>query len=78
MSDFISNWGNVTKILQMLQAVYSKHRFSDVCEFLKDDLCSRCRTLSWNKEHVTHAQEVVCSVVADGRDNCRKDQKFVW
>jgi len=78
MSDFTSNWANVTKILKMLQAVYSKQRFSDVCEFLKGDLCSRCRSLSWNKEHVTHVQEVVCLVVADGRDDSRKDQNFDW
>jgi hypothetical protein len=74
MSDFTSNWGNVTKILQMLQAVYS----SDVCEFLKDHLCNRCHASSWNKEYVTHVQEVVCSVVADGTDDCRKDQNFDW
>ena len=48
-------------------------RFGDVCEFLEDDLCSRCCATSWNKEHVTHVQEVVCSVVADGRDDCRND-----
>jgi len=58
MSDFISNWGNVTKILQMLQAIYSKQRFSDVCEFLKDNLCSRCAP-SWNKEHVACAGSCV-------------------
>jgi hypothetical protein len=39
----------MTKILQMLQAVYSKQRFSDVCEFLKGDLCSICAA-SWNKK----------------------------
>ena len=62
----------------MPQAVYSKQRFGDVCEFLKDDLCSRCCAPSWNKEYVTHMYEVVCSVVADGRDDCRKDQNFDW
>lgn len=75
---FYKQLGKCNRNLQMLQAVYSKQRCSDVCEFLKDDLCSRCRAPSWNKEHVTHAQDVVCSFVADGRGDCRKDQNFDW
>jgi hypothetical protein len=53
-------------------------RFKDVCELFKDDLFSRCCATPWNEENVRQVQEVVCSVVADGRGDCRKGQNFGW